>query len=327
MIVNLRILFRNTFWVLASAYALSVSANPQLALVPGARANMDVLGTRLVQSQHFEYKHAVTIALPATYTVLNEKRYPVIWVLDDPLMTRTVIATVDLLVAGNMIPEVIVIGVGSPTEEGLAGVSRRVVEFSPSGKGFPAPGINAEVFNKVVPFPEYPHLAANFLSFLADELRPDLGKEFRFADDHILHGHSLGGLFAGYALFTQPSLFNRMIIGSPAIANVNDAVFKLEEAYALEHDTLPVELYIGAGGAEGNEWFLNAGAILSASARFIERLNLRDYKGLELHSQFYTGENHYTVAPRVISDGLRHFFKEEAAEIGSSWPQKPGSDN
>lgn len=323
--MNLRTVFSSAVLIIGSIQALPVIANPQLALVQGARANMDVLDTRLVQSELFNYKHAVSIALPATYVVLKEKRYPVIWVLDDPLMTRTVIASVDLLVAGNMIPEVIIIGVGSPTEDGLAGIGRRILEFSPPGKGFPAPGINAEAFNKVAPFPEYPHLAADFLSFLADELRPSLEKEFRFKEDHILHGHSLGGLFAGYVLFTRPMLFDRMILGSPAIANVNDAVFKLEEAYALKHDTLPVELYIGAGGAEGNQWFLNAGAILSATARFIERLNLRNYEGLTLHSQFYTGENHYTVAPRVISDGLRHFYREESAKIGSTWPQKPNS--
>lgn len=298
-------------------------ANPQLAAIPGARANMELLETRAVQSERFDYTHAVTIALPASYRVQPERAYPVLWVLDDPLMTRSAVATVDLLVAGNRIPEMIVIGVGSPSEDGLQGVGRRIVEFSPPGKGFAAPGLNREAFRSVAPFPEYPHRAADFLAFLGDELRPALGQEFRFADDHILHGHSLGGLFAGYALFARPGLFDRMIIGSPAMANADDAVFKLEREFAAQNTALKADLFVGAGGDEGNEWFLNAGGILSGAARFVETVTLRDYEGLTIQSRFYTGEDHYTVAPRVISDGLRHFYREEAERLGSTWPQKP----
>ena len=309
--------------MLVLPWASPALANPQLALIPGARANMEVLETRRVQSQAFDYEHAVTIALPASYRAQPERRYPVLWVLDDPLMTRNAIATVDLLVSGNMIPEMIVIGVGSPSEEGLQAVGRRIIEFSPPGEGFAAPGLNKQAVRSVAPFPEYPHRAPEFLAFLADELRPQLAAELRFADDHILHGHSLGGLFAGYALFTRPDLFDRMIIGSPAMANVDDAVFKLEAEFAKTNTALDVDLFVGAGGEEGNEWFLNAGGILSGTARFVEVMNLRGYEGLTIKSRLYEGENHYTVAPRVISDALRHFYRNEAAAIGSSWPQRP----
>lgn len=314
-------LFLLLFGILMPVFLLA--ANPQLAYVPGARANMDVLETRLYQSSQFEYKHAVTIALPASYQQLSDKQYPVLWVLDDPLMTRTAIATADLLVAGNFIPEIIVIGVGSPAEQGLAGVGRRIIEFSPPGEGFAAPGLHAKIMKEVIAFPPYPHRAPDFLAFLVDELRVELAKELRFADDHILHGHSLGGLFAGYALFAKPNSFNRMIISSPAMGNADDAVFKLEEAYASENKALTADLFVGVGGAEGNEWFLNVGGILSGTARFIERLQMRSYDGLYIKSQIYTYENHYTVAPRIISDALRHFYQEQSAQIGSSWPARP----
>ncbi len=312
------------FLIALNAFLVApAQANPQLATIPGARANMEVLETRSVQSDQFDYPHAVTIALPASYRVQPDRAYAVLWVLDDPLMTRSAIATVDLLVSGNMIPEMIVIGIGSPSELGLAGVGRRIVEFSPPGEGFAAPGLNQEAVRSVAPFPPYPHRAEDFLAFLADDLRPQLASEFRFADDHILHGHSLGGLFAGYTLFTRPDLFDRMIIGSPAMANVDDAVFKLEREFAAANTALPVEIFVGAGGEEGNEWFLNAGGILTGTTRFIETLNLRDYEGLSVASRFYSGEDHYTVAPRIISDALRHFYRDEAEAIGSTWPQKP----
>ncbi len=309
--------------LLCIAAPTQAEANPQLALTPGARANMDVLETRRVRSERFDYDHAVTIALPATYHVQPDRSYPVLWVLDDPLMTRNAIATVDLLVSGNMIPEMIVIGVGSPSEEGLTGVGRRIIEFSPPGKGFAGPGLKSQAFRSVAPLPEYPHRAGDFLAFLGDELRVSLSAEFRFADDHILHGHSLGGLFAGYVLFSRPELFDRMIIGSPALSNVNDAVFKLEEEFSQTNSTLEIDLFVGAGGEEGNEWFLNAGGILSSTTRFVEVMTLRDYQGTRLFSRIYDGEDHYTVVPRIMSDALPHFYHSEAEALGSTWPQKP----
>ena len=152
---------------LIAAIAISSSpaaANPQLALIEGARANMEVLDTRRVRGSAFDYDHAVTIALPASYHAQPDATYPVVWVLDDALMTRTVVGLVDILVGGNKMPEVIVIGVGSPSEEGLQGVGRRMVEFSPEGKGFTGPGLARETFERIVPLPEYPHRADAFLA-------------------------------------------------------------------------------------------------------------------------------------------------------------------
>ena len=205
----------------------------------------------------------------------------------------------------------------------MAGIGKRIVEFSPPGKEFAGPGLNRKAFRSVAPLPEYPHRAADFLALLCDELRTSLGSEFRIAGDHILHGHSLGGLFAGFTLFTRPNLFNRMIIGSPAMSNVDDAIFKLEADFSETNNAIDVDLFVGVGGEEGNEWFLNAGGILSGATRFIERLNLRGYDQLTIKSRFYEGENHYTVAPRIMSDALRHFYQEEAKALGSTWPQKP----
>lgn len=306
-----------------TGYTGTAMANPQLAAIPGARANMEVLETQRIRGSEFEYDHAVTIALPASYGAQPERTYPVLWVLDDPLLTRTAIGLVDLLVGGNKIPEMIVIGVGSPAEEGLAGVSKRIVEFSPEGEGFGAPGLGGEIFAQIAPLPEYPHRADIFLAFMIDELRPQLAEQYRFSGEHVLHGHSLGAMLGGYSLFARPAAFDKMILGSPAMANVNGAVFKAEATFAAENDTLPVELYVGAGGGEPDEWFLSVFGIASSTAKFVETLHMRSYDGLELKSQFYTNEDHYTVAPRVIVDGLVYLYRKEAAEIGSSWPQPP----
>lgn len=307
----------------AAAITLPLSApalagNPQLANVEGARANMQVLETRRVRVEGFDYDHAVTIALPASYGVQPDRRYPVLWVLDDALMTRMVTGLVDVLVSGNKVPEMIVIGIGSPAEDGLPGVGRRVIDYSPAGEGFFPAGPAADI----APMPAFPHRADDFLAFLIDDLRPALATEFRMADRHVLHGHSLGAMLGGYALFARPGAFDAMVLGSPAMMNLEAAPLRAEAAYSADgHDTLPVNLFVGVGGQEADQWFLAASRIVSGTARFVETLRGRNYRGLDLESRFYTGEDHYTVAPRVVMDGLAWLYREEAAELGSSWPE------
>lgn len=305
----------------ASAVAAPAWAgNPQLAYIEGARPNMELLETRIVRAQGFDYDHAVTIALPASYHVQPDKAYPVLWVLDDALMTRMVAGLVDVLVMGNKVPEMIVVGIGSPAADGLPGVGRRIMDYSPAGEGFFPAGPAAEI----APLPDFPHRADDFLAFLIDDLRPQLAGEFRMADRHVLHGHSLGGMLGGYALFARPGAFDAMVLGSPAMLNVEAAPLRAEEAYAAAgNDALDTQVYVGVGGAEADVWFLAASGIVSGTAGFVERLHARSYDGLELESRFYTDEDHYTVAPRVVMDGLAWIYRDEAAALGSSWPEAP----
>lgn len=298
-------------------------ANPQLAAIDGARANMDLLAPTAFQSRHFEYGHELTIALPASYAAQPDRRYPVLWVLDGPLLTRTVVGTLDTLVVGNHAPEMIVIGIGSPAKLGLAGVGRRIMEFSPPGKGYAPPGLAGEAWAKVAPLPDFPHRADDFLTMLIDELRPRLAAQYRFSGEHALFGHSAGGMLAGYSLFKRPGAFRKVILGSPYLDGVEGAVFKAEAAHANSRKDLNVALFIGAGGGELNEWFLAASNIVSSTARFSETLQMRDYKGLTIESRLYSGQDHYTVVPHVLGDGIRHLWREEAKKLGSSWPSRP----
>lgn len=309
--------------LLALGLAQPAWSNPQLAAIEGARANMDLLPLQPFQSSRFDYPHELTIALPASYAAQPNRRYPVLWVLDGPLMTRGVVGILDTLVIGNHAPEMIVIGIGSPAKDGLAGVGRRIMEFSPPGNGYAPPGLAGEAWDKVAPIPDFPHRADDFLAMLIDELRPQLAARYRFSSEHALLGHSAGGMLGGYSLFKRPGAFQKVILGSPYLNGVDGAVLKAEEAYAKSHKDLNVALFIGAGGGELNEWFLAASNIVSSTARFSETLQLRDYRGLKLESRLYSGEDHYTVVPRVIGEGIRYLWRDDVKALGSSWPQRP----
>jgi len=309
--------------LLLVSFAAPALANPQLATIAGARANMDLRPVERFQSKKFDYPHELTIALPASYGVQPDRRYPVLWVLDGPLITRSVIGIMDTLVIGNYAPEMIVVGIGSPATDGLRGVGRRIVEFSPRGEGYAPPGLGGEEWNKVAPIPPFPHRADDFLAVLIDEVRPALAKRYRFSGEHALVGHSAGGMVAAYSLFARPGAFQKVILGSPYLNGVDGAVFKAEETFARTNKQMPVRLFIGAGDKEVDEWFLAVSGIVSSTATFAEKLHLRNYGGLELKSRIYADEDHYTVVPRVIGDGIRYLWRDESAKLGSSWPTRP----
>jgi predicted alpha/beta superfamily hydrolase len=274
-----------------------------------------------VRGAKFSYDHEITVALPASYDATPGRKYPVLWVLDAPLMLRTVVGILDTLVIGNHAPEMIVIGVGSRGEDGLAGIGRRVMDFSPRGPDYFPPGEAGTAWQALAPLPEFPHMADEFLALLVDELRPQLAGRYRFSGEHALFGHSAGGMFAAYALFQRPGAFDKMIIGSPYLQGVRGAVFAAEASYATRAKDLDVALFLGAGDREVDEYFLAISGIVSSMTRFSETLRLRQYPSLKLETRIFAGEDHYTVVPRIVGEGIRHLWAEEAARLPSSWPE------
>ncbi|MFD0738476.1 alpha/beta hydrolase [Lysobacter koreensis] len=297
-------------------------ANPQLATVPGARANMDVLQPFNVQSKDFTYPHQVTVALPASYAAQPERRYPVLWVPDAPLLMRTVVGLLDVLVIGNLAPEMIVEGVGSPAEEGLAGVGRRVMDFSPPGPGYAPPGLAGERWTALAPLPTFPHKADAFLGLLVDDLRPRLAAQYRFSGEHALLGHSAGGMLAAYSLFARPGAFQKMIIGSPYLEGVAGAAFKAEARYAASHDDLAATVFLGVGEREATEYFVAISGNLESTARLSRTLTARHYRSLALDTRVFAGKDHYTVLPDILISGIAHLWRDEIAKLPSSWPTR-----
>jgi predicted alpha/beta superfamily hydrolase len=72
-----------------------------------------------------------------------------------------------------------------------------------------------------------------FLSFLADELHPQLTSQYRVSESgHGLFGYSYGGLFALYAWLCGAHPFDTIGAGSPGVATVGSQIFGLVDALA-----------------------------------------------------------------------------------------------
>ncbi|MBE0462990.1 MAG: alpha/beta hydrolase [Halomonadaceae bacterium] len=67
------------------------------------------------------------------------------------------------------------------------------------------------------------------LDFIEDRLMPAVAERFPVDTHHqSLYGHSFGGMFAIYALFTRPDLFNHLVAASPSLW--------WDDSYLLKHE-------------------------------------------------------------------------------------------
>ncbi len=237
----------------------AASAGAQSASDPVAPYAMSREPSLSVRADGYDYDHEVLIALPASYHVSPERRYPVLWAMDGAMLFDLTVGTVNFLAMGSRIPELIVIGVGHPSSGGRPALQRRTFDLLPPGSSATDDRDDLKAMSSVLK-------GDKFLAFLVDQLRPQLADTYRFADDHAYFGHSAGGYFAGYALMARPDAFDRMILGS----GTNVLTLELEEEYAESHDDLDVRLFIGAGDLEVGNKGLSAQRIVSRTMRFAE---------------------------------------------------------
>jgi predicted alpha/beta superfamily hydrolase len=262
-----------------------------------------------MQGTDVPWPHDVHIALPPSYDH-GDRVYPVLWVTDASLSFLLAVGLLNWLHTTQEVTELIVIGVGAREESDHAEFSgRRTHDFYPrsrwvnSGPGgaHMEAGMSDETRTAGGG-------AGALLSFLVDELRPQLAAEFRFADDHGLVGFSGGGHFVGFALLSRPAAFGRYLAGSPALSGCEDLLFTLEADHAATHGDLAATVFLGAGEAELADPYVAAADVVGSMTRMAQLLRLRDYPSLELTSRLYPGQTHGSALSYALSDGLRTLY-------------------
>jgi len=139
--------------------------------------------------------------------------------------------------------------------------------------------------------------ADDFLAFIEEELKPAI--EGRYPVDRrrqSLFGHSLGGLFALYALFARPESFRSYIAGSPSIWWKNHALLQRRHGLRerLSQGDVRVDVLIGIGSEEKPS--------MVADARGMHEI-LQSYSdgGLNACYREFEREGHISVIPPLIS--------------------------
>ena len=86
-----------------------------------------------VRAAGYDYDHEVLVALPPSYHTSPERSYPVLWSMDGAMAFAMTAGIVNLYTLGSRIPEIIVVGVGHRSEEGMAGLGKRTFDLFPPG--------------------------------------------------------------------------------------------------------------------------------------------------------------------------------------------------
>jgi predicted alpha/beta superfamily hydrolase len=227
---------------------------------------------------------------PADFDQNKGKKYPVLYLLDGQWDFKLLDSVVGGLVYDKFMPDIVIVGItysgDHPDYDAL-----RAMDYTPS------PRRDAEGNTRGTG--EGP----KFLKFLESELIPFMEANYRGDPARrILGGHSLGGLFTLYAMFSDPSLFWGYLCGSPAIPWGQDFVVKQEAAFAAKREDLPVRLFLAVGGAE---------ELVTPDVRFIKTLSARRYDGLHWDARVIEGERHSGVKPEFYNRGLRFLFSNE----------------
>ena len=242
-----------------------------LAQTPGSPVTLSDTEQRTITSSKIGQRYDLFISLPENYNTSN-RSYPVLYVLDGWHFPLMAFIQENNIYSKRMAP-VIIVNVGhSPAKDAM---TLRVLDFNPTkASGDPSSGG-----------------APAFLDFLEHELIPFIDRTYRtIPSDRGLLGHSLGGLFAIYALEQRPALFQRIVAASPAL-RPDDVIFKqASRALRALPATVRLDLSVGSDDELG---------FAQTTTEFARTLDKLKPKGLDYRFTLYPGQNHNSV--RLVS--------------------------
>lgn len=225
--------------------------------------------------------------------------YPVLYVLDGNAFFQTFQETIRIQSIRSEktgVAPAIVVGIGYPGEADFVSECR-VLDFTPpssaldlpdrpDGKSWPKSGG-----------------AEKFLQFIEQELKPKVNETYE-ADParHIFFGHSLGGLFGLYALFTKPEAFYSYMISSPSIWWNQQCILELESEFIDRLKDGNLKIYLSAGAQEKQ-------FMVEDVKELAERLTRLEDSRLDIMLDIAEGENHISVVPAALSRSLRFLLK------------------
>lgn len=280
---------RISFLLVIVSIVLTLSAcgtqSPASPNQPASRVTLPFTEVQQLKSSATGRNYDIYIRLPDGYEQDKNKQYPVIYSLDGQWDFKMLDSICGGLVYDKFMPEVIIVGI-TYSGEGADYGDLRAKDYTPVRDLYFGGGGDGP----------------KFLSFLKEQLIPFIESNYRTdPSQRVLMGSSFGGTFTLYALFSDPSLFQGYLAGSPVVVYGNRFAFQQEAEYADKHTDLPVRLFITVGGAE---------ELAYPVEEFMQVLRERNYEGLELETLTVEGEGHASNKPESYNRGLRFLFRK-----------------
>lgn len=251
-----------------------------------------ILASELYKGEPF----TIQVCLPKSYE--NQKKFPVVYLLDADKSLGMSKEIADWLMFGQEIQDIIIVGISYNKDDETWWMNRSrdyiptsdtVSEF---GKGWPKAGG-----------------ADRFLAFIQNDLKPVIENKYSINKESSgIIGFSFGGLLVSYSMITRPDLFDRYIIISPGLGWDNSLVSRLEEKYSISNKILSKKIFISISSKDPKE------IVIEPTKQLVDNINSRSYQGLELSYEYYENETHFSGYPRALTSGLKKLYRPEKNE-------------
>jgi predicted alpha/beta superfamily hydrolase len=255
--------------------------------------NLNYSETHVLYSENVQDSFYIYIKLPKYYKAEKDRSYPAIFLLDGDIAFPMAWSVVRYLQFGKYISDVIIVGIGYGGLLYSSNLSKRERDYNISEiDGLDESGG-----------------AAEFLNFIKEELMPFLELKYRMDNSNLtLSGHSLGGLFALYTLFSEPHLFSNYIAGSPYISLDVEELLLLEEENKSQIEEAKCSLFITYGSNEEEENYQQP------NNKIVDRLLHRDSSYIDFKFKIFEEGNHFSTPAEALAYGLLYTFNYTLSE-------------
>ena len=254
-------------------------------IVYGQDINVKLGFADSIQSSILKEKRKIIIRLPNDYDT-SKKTYPVLYLLDgdDNSLLHTVSA-MNKLGRDENIPKMIVVAIGNTDRD------RDMMPLSTKQYTVPVAG------------------AEQFLSFIGDELIPQIEKKYRTNQQRILCGQSLSGLFTLFTLLTKPQLFESYIGRSAGWLGDMNVYFTTLTDKAFQQPDLYKDKKIFMSNSLIDNYDKDH-VVHKQMLEFSEKIKAR--LGDRAQYKYVTYDNYPHVPFPSLYDGLKYIFEADS---------------
>jgi predicted alpha/beta superfamily hydrolase len=253
-----------------------------------------------LKSSFNQKNYNLQVALPKGYGKADtSKKYKVLYVLDGNYSFGIYHSARAMMELGKELEELIIVGIDTESETEKDWLINRHFDYTLTHN----PEAD-KLWSKLLNLPEnklHSGGAALFLSTLEMDIIPFVERNYHTTMERGLTGHSLGGLFTAYCLFTKPGLFSKYGINSPSLWWNDFEINKIENNFFINSAPVNANVFFSVGGLEGD-------MMTEPLKKFGETLALRHYTGLKIESQIFEKETHLSVPMASSSRTLKMLY-------------------
>jgi len=300
---------------------MTVKETERLKTEPG-REYYPVIETHLIRSRRVAQTFRIQVMLPAIKRG-ETTRFPVVYATDGNFAFDVLKGiSYGMQQSERDARRFIVVGIGYPDDSPLAGAILRARDLTfphypklslkpPPVEGVLVPREGAKDF----------YGAEDFQQFIRHELIPLMDERYMtLPGERTYFGHSAGGGFGLFTLFTQAELFKNYIASSPGLIYHGESTagiryenydFVLDQArrfIASEKPLTGVKVYMSVGSEEEFEPNLSQWQLTSSFYRMAALMRRAAIPGLQLTTEVLTGETHMTAWPISFIHGIKAVF-------------------